>query len=113
MQHVVTGLRPDGRSTVLERRDLSSPPGDGSCREGLEHRGAAAPPSRSRSHTQGEPADIGVPQVGSSWLIVKWPPGTDAFLHRSDTLDYDFVLSGQVTLVLEDGEVELSAATAS
>ncbi len=38
---------------------------------------------------------------------MKWPPNVDAYLHRSDTLDYDCVLSGMVTLVLEDGEVDL------
>jgi quercetin dioxygenase-like cupin family protein len=109
MQHVVTGLGPDGRSTVLDRRDLSSSPGDHVVVERVWTT-EALPPHLSQSlETQGEPADIGVPQVGSSWLIVKWPPGADAYLHRSDTLDYDCVLSGQVTLVLEDGEVELHA----
>jgi quercetin dioxygenase-like cupin family protein len=109
MQHVVTGLGPDGRSMVLDRRDLSSPPRDHVIVETVWST-EALPPHLSQSlETQGEPADIGVPQVGSSWLIVKWPPGADAYLHRSDTLDYDCVLSGQVTLVLEDGEVELHA----
>jgi quercetin dioxygenase-like cupin family protein len=50
-----------------------------------------------------------VPAVGSRWILVKWPPGADAFFHRTDTLDYDVVLSGQVTLLLEDGEVVLDA----
>jgi len=109
MQHVVTGLGPDGRSTVLERRDLSSPPGERVVVETVWSTQQLPPGVPQPLHTQGEPADIGVPQVGSSWLIVKWPPGADAYLHRSDTLDYDCVLSGQVTLVLEDGEVELHA----
>lgn len=109
MQHVVTGLGPDGRSTVLDRRDLSAPPGEHVVVETVWST-EALPPRLSQSlETQGEPADIGVPQVGSSWLIVKWPPDADAYLHRSDTLDYDCVLSGQVTLVLEEGEVELHA----
>ena len=109
MQHVVTGLGPDGRSTVLGRHDLSSPPGERVVVETVWSTQELPPRVPQPLHTQGEPADIGVPQVGSSWLIVKWPPGADAFLHRSDTLDYDCVLSGQVTLVLEDGEVELHA----
>ena len=109
MQHVVTGLGADGRSTVLERRDLSSRPGDHVVVERVWSTEALPPHVPQSLESQGEPADIGVPQVGSSWLIVKWPPGADAYLHRSDTLDYDCVLSGQVTLVLEDGEVELRA----
>jgi hypothetical protein len=111
MQHVVTGLGPDGRSTVLERRDLSPPPGDRVVVETVWSTDALPPRVPQSLESQGPPADIGVPQVGSSWLIVKWPPGddADAYMHRSDTLDYDCVLSGQVTLVLEDGEVELNA----
>ena len=109
MQHVLTGLGTDGRSTVLDRRDLSSPPGDEVVVERVWGTDALPPRVSQSLESQGEPADIGVPQVGSSWLIVKWPPGASAYLHRSDTLDYDCVLTGQVTLVLEDGEVELHA----
>lgn len=109
MQHVLTGLGPDGRSTVLERRDLSSPPGDHVVVERVWSTEELPPHVSQSLESQGDASDIGVPQVGSSWLIVKWPPGADAYLHRSDTLDYDCVLSGQVTLVLEDGEVELLA----
>jgi quercetin dioxygenase-like cupin family protein len=108
MQHVVTGLGPDGRSRVLERRDLSSAP-DHVVVEKVWSTEELPPRVPQSLETQGEAADIGVPQVGSSWLIVQWPPGADAYMHRSDTLDYDCVLSGQVTLVLEDGEVELNA----
>ena len=109
MQHVVTGLGPDGHSTVLERHDLSAPPGDQVVVERVWTTDRLPPGVPQSLDTQGEPADIGVPQVGSSWLIVKWPPNVDAYMHRSDTLDYDCVLRGQVTLVLEDGEVELHA----
>ena len=107
MQHVVTGLGPDGRSTVLERRDLSEPARDRVVVETIAGTEEIPPRLLASLAGQGEAANIGVPQVGSSWLIVKWPPYTDAYMHRTDTLDYDVVLSGQVTLLLEDGEVVL------
>ena len=109
MQHVVTGLGPDGRSTVLERRDLSEPPGSQVVVETIAGTDELPPRVLASLAGQGEAANIGVPQVGSSWLIVKWPPNTDAYMHRTDTLDYDVVLSGQVTLLLEDGEAVLNA----
>lgn len=109
MQHVVTGLGPDGRSTVLERRDLSEPPGNQVVVETIAGTDELPPRLLASLAGQGEAANIGVPQVGSSWLIVKWPANSDAYMHRTDTLDYDVVLSGQVTLLLEDGEVVLRA----
>jgi hypothetical protein len=107
MQHVVTGLGPDGRSTVLERRDLSEPARDRVVVETIAGTDEIPPRLLASLIGQGDAANIGVPQVGSSWLIVKWPPNTHAYMHRTDTLDYDVVLSGQVTLLLEDGEVVL------
>jgi len=97
MQHVVTGLGPDGRSTVLERRDLSSPPGERVVVETVWSTQQLPPGVPQPLHTQGEPADIGVPQVGSSWLIVKWPPGADAYLHRSD----DFLRFAAHVMIVE------------
>jgi hypothetical protein len=107
MQHVVTGLGPDGRSTVLERHDLSEPPGDQVVFERIAGTDELPPRLLASLAGHGEAINIGVPQVGSSWLIVKWPPNSDAYMHRTDTLDYDVVLSGRVTLLLEEGDVEL------
>jgi hypothetical protein len=109
MQHVVTGLGPDGRSTVLARRDLSEPPGDQVVFERIAGTDELPPHLLASLAGHGDAIDIGVPEVGSSWLIVKWPPRSDAYMHRTDTLDYDVVLRGEVTLLLEDGEVVLRA----
>jgi hypothetical protein len=65
MQHVLTGLGTDGRSTVLDRRDLSSPPGDEVVVERVWGTDALPPRVSQSLESQGEPADIGVPQVGS------------------------------------------------
>ena len=44
---------------------------------------------------------------GSNFAICTFPPGAEAFMHATDTLDYLIVLSGKVTLVLEKGEAAL------
>ncbi|HXY94136.1 MAG TPA: hypothetical protein VEP49_16785 [Acidimicrobiia bacterium] len=109
MQHVLTGLGADGRSTVISRRDLSEPAREQVVVETLASTDELPPRLPEMLVAQAPTADIGVEQAGTKWLIVKWPPNVDAYFHRSDTLDYDVVLSGEVTLLLEDGEVVLRA----
>ena len=38
-----------------------------------------------------------------------WKPGQHPGMHRTETIDYGIVLEGEMTLVLDDGEVELHA----
>jgi quercetin dioxygenase-like cupin family protein len=109
MQHVVTGLGPDGRSTVLERRDVTERAHESVVIEEV-WRTPTLPPELPQSIAgQGEASTVEVPDIGSRWIVVTWPPNADAYMHRTDTLDFDVVLSGQLTLVLEDGEVVLDA----
>jgi mannose-6-phosphate isomerase-like protein (cupin superfamily) len=109
MRHVVTGLGQDGRSTVIEDRDLSDPAEAHVIVETIASTDRLPPRLPEMLVEQAPAADIGVEQAGTKWLVVKWPPNVDAYFHRSDTLDYDVVLRGQVTLLLEDGEVVLNA----
>ncbi len=109
MQHVVTGLNAEGKSCVISRREIDTDPSTGPF-EIIAGTDELPPRLPETLVDQGPAADVGIEQVGTKWLIVKWQPGIDeAFFHRTDTLDYDIVLSGHVTLVLEDGEVELGA----
>jgi quercetin dioxygenase-like cupin family protein len=41
------------------------------------------------------------------WKLWDSSPGISTGLHRTDTIDNDTVLSGEIVLVLDDGEVEL------
>ena len=66
MQHVVTGLGPDGRSTVLERHDLSAHrPATRSWWSGSGRRTRLPPRVPQSLDTQGEPADIGCRRSGA------------------------------------------------
>lgn len=46
---------------------------------------------------------------GSLFMMVRMPPGAEAFWHATDTIDYITMISGAVTLILEEGEVTLRA----
>ena len=106
MQHVVTGLNAEGKSCVVSRREIDTDPATGPF-EIIASSDELPPRLPETLVEQAAAADVGIDQRGTKWLIVKWQPGIEAFFHRTDTLDYDIVLSGQVTLILEDGEVDL------
>jgi mannose-6-phosphate isomerase-like protein (cupin superfamily) len=63
-------------------------------------------------------ADAAVPYAmemlhdgGTNFILTEFPPGMagEAFMHATDTIDYLFVISGEVVLVLEADEVTLRA----
>lgn len=42
---------------------------------------------------------------GVTFRITEWAPGHARFTHRTETLDYAILLSGEIDLELDDGEV--------
>ena len=44
---------------------------------------------------------------GSNFAVCRFPAGAKEIMHATDTIDYLVILSGRVTLVLEEGEAEL------
>lgn len=49
--------------------------------------------------------DVGVPAGGSAFFNIHWPPAAEFPLHRTDTLDYGVCVTGELTCVLEVGDV--------
>jgi uncharacterized cupin superfamily protein len=43
--------------------------------------------------------------AGTTFRITEWAPGHAKFSHRTQTVDYDIVLSGEIDLILDNGEV--------
>jgi len=138
VRRIVTGHRPDGRSTVLldgpapnvkqraagngstllwvtdespagvagnvdrAARDIAVPP----PRRGTIFRIAEFPP-----HTGGEVRDneTVLRDFGIGADVKRGHPPRHAAIHRTRSLDYVIVLEGEIDLLLDDGDVRLSA----
>ena len=54
--------------------------------------------------------DIEPPATGSVFRILELSPGKDPYMHRTDTIDYALVMSGECDMLLDnDEEVHMSA----
>ena len=51
---------------------------------------------------------VGCPPGAASWRFVRHPPGGSFTIHRTDTVDIDVVMDGQVELGLEEGSIDLA-----
>jgi quercetin dioxygenase-like cupin family protein len=56
---------------------------------------------------QGREFQLEPPPGGTQFLIVEAGPGIDMPRHRTDTIDYIAIVSGEITLTLDDGDVLL------
>ena len=118
MRRIITGTGADGSSQVISIgeaplahrfegprgveavvRDLWS----GAAPEALEEAPATLTPAG---------FDVRCPPGASRWMLVEWEPGRSVPLHSTDTLDYDFVISGELTLLLETEEITLGPGDA-
>lgn len=72
---------------------------------------ATSPAPGDRDDPTGALTDFQVerPAGGTLWRLVIMGPNRFANVHRTDTLDYDVILSGAIDLLLDTGEVRLVA----
>jgi len=109
MQVVVTGVGPDGRSTVVDRRDLAVP--DGAPPLGSLAMWQSAtwpPPVPPLPPDPGPSRDVRVTEGQAGWRFVWFAADSRVDDHWTDTVDFDTILAGSVTLVLQDGAVDLA-----
>jgi mannose-6-phosphate isomerase-like protein (cupin superfamily) len=97
----VTGVDDQGRSCVVEEKDV------GGFSEAISlltifATDEAVPGPRPVGH--GDDLDLGVAPGLTRWYLVHWPPNSTAHVHHTDTVDYDAILQGSITLILGDGE---------
>lgn len=107
-RRVVTGLDEAGRSCVI----IDGPVPRHGPVANLVWRTGSVPADNSGN------ADAAVPYAmemlhdgGTNFILTELPPGLaqGAFMHATDTIDYLIMISGEVVLVLETGEVTLRA----
>jgi len=48
--------------------------------------------------------DIEPPETGSIFRVLELTPGKEAYMHRTDTIDYAICMSGHCEMVLDDGQ---------
>jgi quercetin dioxygenase-like cupin family protein len=104
-RRVVTGLDDTGRSCVV----IDGPiPRLNAMSAAFAWRTQEHPADNTGREDAAVPYAIDLLHTGSShFTICEFPPGLEAFMHATDTLDYLVVLTGSVTLVLESGEITL------
>lgn len=103
-RRVVTGLGDDGRSRVVIDAPISS----------LDETAAtlmwrcSLPADNAGSQDRAAAYTLDLLHSGdANFAMCEFAPGVDAFMHATDTIDFLVVISGRVTLVLEDGVADL------
>jgi mannose-6-phosphate isomerase-like protein (cupin superfamily) len=104
-RRVVTGLDGQGRSCVVIDGEI---PRFNAMSAALAWRTKGTPADNSGSADTVSPyATELLHTAGSNFAICQFRAGAEAIMHATDTIDYLVILSGRVTLVLEEGEAEL------
>jgi quercetin dioxygenase-like cupin family protein len=118
VRRIVTGIGADGSSQVLSIGEapvvhrFEGPAGTEAVVRELWS--SAAPATLEAAPATLTPAgfDVRCTPGASRWMVVEWEPGRSVPLHATETLDYDYVIAGELTLLLEAGEVTLGAGDA-
>jgi quercetin dioxygenase-like cupin family protein len=108
IRRIVTGHDENGKSCVQWDSTLDSKPG----RPGFEQAMLWATDSLPPRLTGDDPStwELGTSLAnGSVFRIARYAPGVTERRHRTDTIDYAIVLSGELWMQLDEGEVHLRA----
>ena len=49
------------------------------------------------------------PAKGTRFAVIDFPPGNNAFMHRTDSIDYVIVLEGEIEMDMDDSTVTMKA----
>jgi mannose-6-phosphate isomerase-like protein (cupin superfamily) len=122
--HVITGYGADGRSTVLSTEEKASFAAagfdeltDDSVIQSRENKAIPSIAKLYESDTPGvcdrpaagELLPIATPPHGALWLEMKFDGYYETEFHRTDSIDFHYIVGGEVELILEDGGVTLRA----
>jgi mannose-6-phosphate isomerase-like protein (cupin superfamily) len=107
---VQAGWSADGRSTVVRAQEIEPSERATKLVAGLALQGELlSPPASSAAKRVDLDADgrARYPPGIAGWAVRRHDPGEEFDMHYTATVDFDVVISGTTTLVLETGEVEL------
>ena len=107
VRRFVTGHNRQGRAvfrTIDELLPKTIPSGDAAFATIWS---TAEVPADLNDETDGKDRNVGLTlQCGSVIRVVDMLPGGESPMHRTNSIDYGIVLSGQVELELDDGAIE-------
>jgi mannose-6-phosphate isomerase-like protein (cupin superfamily) len=103
-RRVVTGHDASGRAIVLSDEELQSPPAMAAGIEGMPlWTTQGFPPSNDGDRdTKGDVSGITMPD-GTAFALVRLEPGCAPFPHRTSSLDYGVIVSGEIDMEMDDG----------
>jgi quercetin dioxygenase-like cupin family protein len=105
-RRVVTGLNEQGRSCVVIDGEVPRNMGIG----GMVWSTANVPADNSGNEDASQPFSMELMNgPGTTFQVVEFQPGNPGMMHATNTIDYVVVLSGAVTVVMEEDEVLLQA----
>lgn len=107
-RRIVTGLNAKGKACVVGDHEIESVPG----RPGFSHTLLWATKDLPPTLTDEDPAtwQIGTTIAdGSVFRVIQYDPGVAKRWHATDSIDYAIIVSGEIDMQLEEGEVHLSA----
>lgn len=106
IRRVVTGVNAEGKSCVI----LDGPAVPMSEQSGLIWRAESLPMDNSSTSDCGGGAfSFDLLHNESPFMVMDFPADMGAFWHATDTTEYTVMLSGEIVLELEEGEVRLRA----
>ena len=105
-RRVVTGHDANGRAIVLEDEVLQGPPQMASGIEPLPLWTTAGFPvsNDGATDTKDDVAGITKPR-GTVFTLVKFGPGNTPLPHRTNSIDYGIIVSGEIDMELDDGQL--------
>jgi quercetin dioxygenase-like cupin family protein len=110
MRRVVTGNNRDGTSYVVSDASpptiWSFPPSSVTQLWRLDHDGQDW---GTTDPTIDLPLETDLPPHASRWVLIEFGPGGGADAHTTDSVDLAYIIDGEVTLGLDDGDVILRA----
>lgn len=122
--HVITGFGSDGRSTVItiqEKADFAAAGFDELTDDSaIQTNENKARPSITKLYegdrpgiferpATGELLPIATPPHGALWLEMKFDGYYETEFHRTDSIDFHYIVDGEVELILENGSITLRA----
>ena len=114
LRRVVTGHDADGKSVILIDAPCTYHGAGGSSwrvQDIWEHDTVPVPIDASEPDPTAGPVNFNLPEHGIRVRITDippTPPGSDLFMHRTDSVDYLHVLEGEIVMQLDDDQHEVT-----